>query len=84
MGIAVKTYLDEQFAGFRDDEHRAAEKARYKTWPIQHAEDIPGDLELAFGFFDAVRKGVLELGDKIPAEDRTVWEGAADYLAKRR
>lgn len=82
FGITVKTYLDEQHQGHSSAELKAREKSRYEKWPIAHAEDILGDLELAFKFFDSLHAGVKSLGAKV--EDQDVWESAAKYLAERR
>ncbi|KFY38709.1 hypothetical protein V494_04251 [Pseudogymnoascus sp. VKM F-4513 (FW-928)] len=82
FGITVKTYLDEQHQGHSSAELKAREKSRYEKWPIAHAEDILGDLELAFKFFDALHAGIKALGSKV--EDQDVWESAAKYLAERR
>ncbi|KFY28094.1 hypothetical protein V493_03100 [Pseudogymnoascus sp. VKM F-4281 (FW-2241)] len=75
FGITVKTYLDEQHQGHSSEELKAREKSRYEKWPIAHAEDILGDLELAFKFFDALHAGIKSLGTKV--SDQDVWEGAA-------
>lgn len=82
FGITVKTYLDEQHQGHASAELKAQEKARYEKWPIAHADDILGDLDLAFKFFDALHAGVRTLEGKV--EDQDIWSGAAKYLAERR
>ena len=82
FAITVKTYLDEQHQAHPNTESKQLEKARYEKWPITHAEDILGDLELAFKFFDALHVGIQTLGDR--TEDKDVWDGAATYLAERR
>ncbi|KFY66921.1 hypothetical protein V496_01859 [Pseudogymnoascus sp. VKM F-4515 (FW-2607)] len=82
FGITVKTYLDEQHQGHSSAELKAREKSRYEKWPIAHAEDILGDLDLAFKFFDALHAGIKTLGSKV--EDQDVWESAAKYLAERQ
>jgi hypothetical protein len=82
FGITVKTYLDEQHQAPSDAESKENEKARYEKWPIAHAENILGDLDLAFKFFDALYAGVKVLGSKV--EDTDVWASAAKYLDERR
>lgn len=72
LAIAVKHCLDER-----------QEKERYRNWPITYAEDSLADLEMAFKFFDAVVKGVKELGrDVVPDIDD--WEAAEVLLSARR
>lgn len=82
MGIAVKTYLDEQHSPPPTPAERATVMSKYNKEPIAWANDFEGDLRIAFGFFDALHNGVKTLGDQV--SDQDLWTEARKYLADRR
>jgi hypothetical protein len=83
LGILVKTYLDDQYAGFDNEKEKQEAKGHYVgEWPMANAVDTLGDMELAYCFFDAVHVGLKSLGDKF--EDQKLWKEAAEYLEDRR
>jgi hypothetical protein len=51
---------------------------------LPNSVNIAEDLDVAFDFFNALYEGVKTLGDEIKEGDRKVWDGAKDYLTKRR
>jgi len=85
LGIAVKTYLDDFFKVEWDEQQREAEKLRYVSSYLPHSVNFVEDLDVAFNFFNAVCKGIDQLGElQLDPVDRTAWENAKAYLAKRR
>lgn len=47
--------------------------------------NFPEDLDVAFGFFDALHQGVKTLGgNDMEAGDKKAWDAAKQYLDKRR
>ena len=46
--------------------------------------NIAEDFDVAFSFFDALHDGIKTLGPEISGNERTAWDNAKEYLAKRR
>ena len=83
MGIAVKTLMDDVVV----DESPQVRTQRKKEFPgkfVPYATNFDEDLEICFGFFDALIVGVQSLDKEMTPSDKSSWEKAAGYLSLRR
>lgn len=80
----MKTYLDDYFKVETPQAERKTIRQGYATKFLPNSVNIAEDLDVAFDFFNALHEGVSSLGDEVPAADKTAWDNAKEYLAKRR
>lgn len=85
FGIAVKTYLDDRIKPDISKEERQLMKNSYSSTYLPHAINFVEDLDVAFGFFDALHKGVKTLSDtEMKDAEKKTWDDAKAYLDSRR
>jgi len=83
LGIAVKTWLDDHAKPGQTTDERKALKDGYKMY-LPYGENFSRDLDLAFGFFEALCKGVTALKGEVSDADHKVWTSAHKYFSERR
>lgn len=60
-------------------------KNSYSSTYLPHAINFVEDLDVAFGFFDALHKGVKTLSDtEMKDAEKKTWDDAKAYLDSRR
>ncbi|KAJ8069399.1 hypothetical protein OCU04_003054 [Sclerotinia nivalis] len=85
FGIAVKTYLDDRIKPDISKEEKQLMKNAYSATYLPHAINFVEDLDVAFGFFDALHKGVKTLSDtEMKDAEKKTWDDAKAYLDLRR
>ncbi|KAM0147589.1 hypothetical protein ACHAQE_010219 [Botrytis cinerea] len=85
FGIAVKTYLDDCVNPESLKEDKEKRVTRYANQYIPYAINFVEDLDVAFGFFDALYKGVKTLSDsEMKDAEKKTWDDAKAYLDARR
>lgn len=86
MGIAVRTFFDDDVAG-NDEETRKQRIQRLAEFPdtyVPHAEALSDDFRTCWDFVDALNKGVQTLDTKeVSAADKASWAKAQDYMDAR-
>lgn len=82
LGIAVKTFLDDDSVG-ESRQQRAARVAEFPATYVPFATNFVEDMRTCYGFVNALCSGVSTLDKEVSAADKRVWHSASEYLAAR-